>query len=167
METEISIDINKTITLTNRKENQQVVNEFARQARKKLFLYSRNLAPELYDTSEFADAIKQLCLNNKYATIQIVVTEARQISQRGHRLLNLGGALSSFIHLRAAAKKYERFNKNLLIADIGGYYYRHNDVRYEAVAHYNDYLRSKEWLDEFNKIWREAKPDTNLRRLSL
>jgi len=160
-------ETNELLKIATREENSQAANHLVLQTGQKLSLISRELDPEIYNTPEFVEAVKQLILKNKFAEIRILVAEPQIIVRRGHRLVDLAGNLSSFIQLRKTPKKFNTFNENILIVDEVGYLHRDNDERYEAKINFNDRRQSKVLLEQFDEIWEESKPDPNLRRVHL
>ena len=87
-------EANKLLQLETRADNIQIANHIANQCQKSLHIISRNLDPVVFDTVEFADAVKYLALRHQKSQIQIIVFEPEAIVKRGHRLLEIAGKLS-------------------------------------------------------------------------
>lgn len=153
------------VTITSREENAAATLEMIRQARQKIAIISQELDPYVYDQLEFREALKQLVLNNRFAEVRIIVFKPEIIVRRGHKLLDLGNYLSSFIQFKKVAKEYRSFNEAVLIADEVGFVFRENIERYRGKVNFNSRSGSKSLLDVFDNMWEAAKPDPNLRRV--
>jgi len=160
-------ETDRVLQLEKRTDNISVVNHMAKQCHRTLHIISRNLDPAVFDTAEFADAVKYLALRHKRAQIQIIVFEPDTIVKRGHRLLELSGKLSSFIELRKAHYSFDDYNECLLIADSTGYVHRQNGERYEGTSNFKDRRHSKHLLKQFTDMWEMATPDPNFRKMML
>ena len=160
-------ETNKLLQLETRADNIQVANHMANQCQRSLFIISRKLDPVIFDTAEFADAVKYLALRHRRAKIQIIVFETDTIVKRGHRLLELSGKLSSFIELRKAHYSFNDYNECLMVADATGYIHRQNGERYESTSNFKDRRQSAYLLKQFAEMWELATPDPNFRKMML
>ncbi len=68
-------------------------------ARRYLYIYTRDLDPQLLDTEAALGALKQLAIGGQ-AGIRILIQEPQQPLRRGHRLIALARRLSSVFALR-------------------------------------------------------------------
>lgn len=153
------------IDVSSRDENAQAALELISQSRQKIAIISRELDPFIYDQLELVEAMKKMVLANRFAEVRILVFEPALIVQRGHKLVDLAGKLSSFIHFRKPSPEYKSFNEAVLIADEVGYLYRENRERYKGKVNFNSRRESKHLMDVFEPMWESAKPDPNLRRV--
>ncbi len=160
-------ETNKLVQLEKRADNIQVANHMAKQCQKSLHIISRNLDPVIFDTAEFADAVKYLALRHRRAQIQIIVFETNAIVKRGHRLLELSGKLSSFIQIRKAHYSFDDYNEFLILADTTAYIHRKNGERYEGTVNFKDRRQANSYLRQFNEMWDLSLPDPNLRKMML
>lgn len=139
----------------------------ARQARQGIAIVSRHLDPALYDTAEFADALKALALSSPRAQVRAIVQDVAPIVRDGHHLVALAQRLPSFIHLRVPGPPYRDFNQAFLVADDAGYVQRDLADRYEAAVCFHAPLVARDLLRQFEAIWASAEPDPNLRALRI
>lgn len=153
------------LEISTRDENAAAALELVKQTTQKIAIISRELDPFVFDQLEFVEAIKNIVLNNRHAEVRIIVFEPELITRRGHKLLDISGKLSSYIHFRKAANEYKSFNESVLIADDIGYLFRENYERYRGKVNFNSRRESKTLLDVFDNMWESAKPDPNLRRV--
>ncbi len=155
------------VKVTTRDENADAALELVKQTRQKLAIISQELDPLVYDQADFIEALRKLVVNNRYAEVRIIVFEPQLIVQKGHKLLDLAGKISSFIEFRKVSEKYKSFNESVLIADKVGYLYRESTERYKGKVNFNSRRESKHLLDVFDGMWETAQPDTNLRRMHI
>ncbi len=73
--------------LVGPKEVSAAAVELTRSASRSLALYTRDLAPVLYDQMEFIDAVKQFVLGRRYATVRVIVCDPAPVVNRGHRFV--------------------------------------------------------------------------------
>jgi hypothetical protein len=158
---------NKLLQLETRADNIQIANHMANQCQKSLQIISRTLDPIVFDTAEFADAVKYLALRHRRSQIQIIVFEAEAIVKRGHRLLEIAGKLSSSIELRKAHYSFNDYNECMIVADAMGYIHRQNGERYECSSNFKDRRHSAHLLRKFTDMWELATPDPNFRKMIL
>jgi hypothetical protein len=137
------------------------------QARFNVEIVSRLLDPPVYDTPEFVDAVTNLILARRQVRIRILVFDPLTIVQRGHRLVDLGGKLSTFIEFRKPGEEHLNFNGSLLMVDAKGYILRESAERYEGTVNFHDRTVSKNLLEAFEEMWARAGADPNLRRMIL
>jgi len=160
-------ETDKLLQIESRADNIQVANHMANQCQRSLFIVSRKLDPAVFDTAEFRDAIKYFVLRHRRAQIKIIVFEANTVVQRGHRLLELSGRLSSFIELRKAHYSFDYYNECLMVADETGYIHRQNGGLYEGTANFKDRRTCKHMLEKLTEMWELSTPDPNLRKMTL
>ena len=156
-----------TVTIDSREENQSAVLRMAQQSSWTIEIISRELDPDLFDRVEFVDAVKRMVLNNRQATVRMLVSEPKKIVGHGHRMVDLARSLPSFIDIRVPAKEHQGFNEMLFIADATGYLHRLHPERFDATINFNDRRVAKHLRLEFDEMWSKATQDTNLRQLTI
>lgn len=156
-----------TLALETVAENRRAIVAMARQSRNTIDIISRDLDPPIYDATEFVDAVQEMVLQNRRARIRILVFEAQAIRRKGHRFLNLGDRLSTYINFRIPPPEFHTFNESVFVADAAGYVHRLNSERFEATANFCDRLQSKYLLNQIDEMWDKAGPDPNLRQINI
>jgi hypothetical protein len=139
----------------------------ARQCRQSLVIVSRHLDRAIYDNDDFAEALKNMALNNRHADIRVFIVDSRPLISTGHRVLELSSRLPSFIEVRAPARQHKQFNEAILIADNTGYIHRQFSDRFEGTADFNDKRIAVGLADRVEEMWERGVPDTNFRRLHI
>lgn len=137
------------------------------QGRRSIEIISRHLDPPIYDTAEFADALRRFVLDSRRARVNIIVMDSRPILATGHRLINLAQQLSSFIEIRNPAAKHVSYNCAFLLADRIGSVHRPLADRFDGTVNFGDRRVALELGETFDEMWTHAEPDPNLRRLRI
>jgi len=153
------------LILSSLDDNIAAVDALVGQARRKLQLLTRDLEPRLYDREPFYQALRQLAISNRNVEIQILVMDSDRVVKEGHRLINLGRRLSTFIQFRRVADDYQSTPSSFLIVDERGYLYRNLAIQYRGIADFNSPYRAQEYMRHFDEIWQHSSADPNLRQL--
>lgn len=155
------------LKLTDSAHNRDVTCHMAAQAKHRIRIFNQRLDKRIYDQSGFIEACKQLALRSRSSRIEIIVTEPRQLSGPGHRLLNLAQQLSSYFEIRDAGRPFDSALHTFTTIDESGYIYRKNFERYEGAANYYDKPYTRELNQKFDEMWQQSRTNAELRRLSL
>ncbi len=155
------------IELENRAENALATACLAKQARRCLYIYSRNLDPTIFDKIEFITAAKKIALYSRFAHIRILAADSKRIMQRGHRLVTLARTLSSCIEIRRPEKQFRSLRQTFITVDGQGYLYRRDSERYEGVIDFNDPRETRELDKLFTDIWQRSQVDPEMRKLNI
>ena len=138
-----------------------------RSASRSLALYTRDLAPVLYDQMEFIETVKQFVLGRRYATVRVIVCDPAPVVNRGHRFVEAARTLSSFIHIRRAHEDDLQRRDDFLIADRSGLLYRADASRYDAVMDPAARRLAQRYLAEFDAMWDKSIAEPEFRRLHI
>jgi hypothetical protein len=160
-------DRNEEIRLDSRIEVVDAVRDLARQARRSLHIYTRDLEPRVYDNREFLDAVTALATSSPHVQIRILLQNPERIVKEGHRLIELSRRLTSYIEIRTPHPDYKEYNQAFLIADETGVLRRPHADRYEGALNYNDTLQARELVKFFTEVWEKSETDPQLRRLHI
>ncbi|MBF8269153.1 MAG: uncharacterized protein HW386_862 [Gammaproteobacteria bacterium] len=156
-----------TIDIASRDENRLAVVKMTQQCQRTIEIISRQLDPDLFDTSEFLDAVKAMVLKNRRASVRILVFEPKTIVSRRHRLIDLVRTLPTYMQIRVPPPEYKDFSEMVFVADTTGYLHRLYTERFEGKTNFSDKRVAKYLVKEFNEMWDKATQDTNLRQLSI
>ena len=156
------------LALATRAECAAAAAALARQARRGLEIWSRDLDPALYDRTEFLEAVRALVLGHRHARVRAIVYDARAVVRRGHRLVELARQLPSYVELRTPPPEdYAEYPEAFLVADGRGVLRRPFADRWEATACFDAPLAARDLLRLFDEAWDVSTPDPELRRLHL
>jgi hypothetical protein len=137
------------------------------QSRRSIEIVSRHLDPAVYDTTAFTDALRRFVLDSSRARVHIIVMDSRPILTSGHRLVDLGQQLSSFVEIRMPGRNHAAYNGAFLLADRIGSVWRQLADRFDGVVNFGDRRAASELGETFDQMWTHAEPDPNLRRLRI
>ena len=155
------------LVLSSLEENVAVVDALASQARRKLILFTRDLEPRLFDREPFYQALRQLAIAHRNVEIRVLVMDSDRVVKEGHRLINLGRRLTSYIQFRKVAEDYLDTPSTFLVVDDRGYLHRNLAVQYDGTADFSNPYRAQELTRQFDEIWQHSGPDPNLRQLHI
>ena len=155
------------IDLQTRAEACFATDLMTQQCLESLEIFSRELDPELYDRTEFLDAVSRLCTQNHKASVRILVQNPAPSVQRSHRLIELSRRLSSSIEIRQPHPDYRQHNEAFLIADSCGMILRGLSDRYEGVANFYTFIHAQRKRDFFVEVWERSEVHPEFRRLHL
>lgn len=145
-----------------------IVVALARQARRRLCVYSRELDPGLFDAPESLEALRRLAVRGGGIGIRLLLQDAAA-PQRAHApLLVLAQRLPSVLQLREVDDPVDRAYPSAFVAnDAGGYYFRGLGHRFDGEAELDAPARSRQLREEFDRVWERARPCSELRALGL
>jgi predicted GNAT family N-acyltransferase len=157
----------ESIKLESRDDNRLAANRMVEQGQHSLRLFTPNLDPRIFDTSEFIEAVKNLALASTYSKVYILIIDPTQAVTRGHRIVELSRKINShiFIH-RADEEDQDRIDSFMIVDDIGIIHRPHAD-RYEGSAVFNNPGEARLLIKEFKDAWERSVPEPELRRLHL
>lgn len=157
----------ETIRLESRDDNRLAANHMAEQGQHTLRLFTPNLDPRIFDTSEFIEAVKKIALASSYSKVYILIIDPTQAVTHGHRIVELARKINShiFIH-RADEEDQDRIDSFMIVDDVGVIHRPHAD-RYEGSAEFNNPGEARLLTKEFKDIWERSMAEPELRRLHL
>lgn len=153
--------------VTSREEWREGVHSIASAATRTLVVLSHDLEHSVFDDAEFTDAVRNLLLSRSRASVRILVRDLTDIVSKGHRLVQLGRRLSSFIEFRQVQDEYRDRGEVFVVADRSGVAWRPHHERYEGFYGRREVLTAADCLGFFDEIWNRSQPSQELRRLHL
>ena len=155
------------IRLESREDNRLAANHMLEQSKHPLRLFTPNLDPRIFDTSEFIEAVKNLALASSQSKIYILIIDPTLAVTRGHRIVELARKVSShiFIH-RADVEDQDRLDSYMIVDDVGIVHRPHAD-RYEGSVEFNNPGEARLLTKQFRDSWERSVPEPELRRLHI
>lgn len=137
-------------------------------ARRRLWIYSRELDPGLLDDRRVLDALRGFASRGQGNEVQLLLQDA-VAPQRAHApLLALAQRLPSAFAFREVDDPVDRAYAAAFIAnDAGGYYFRGLGHRFDGEAESNGSGRARQLAETFKPVWERSRPCTELRALGL
>ncbi len=139
-----------------------------RDARRRLYIRSRELDPGLYDAPAVLEAIRTFATAGRGNEVRILLHDA-DATQRAHApLLVLAQRLPSVFAIREVEDPVDRNEASALLAsDAGGYYHRPLGHRFDGEAMRFGAARARQLIDAFRPVWERSRPCIELRALGI
>ena len=137
-------------------------------ARRRLWIYSRELDPGLLDDPRVLDALRGFATRGQGNEVQLLLQDAAA-PQRAHApLLALAQRLPSAFAFREVDDPVDRAYAAAFIAnDAGGYYFRGLGHRFDGEAESDGSGRARQLAETFKPVWERSRPCTELRALGI
>jgi predicted GNAT family N-acyltransferase len=155
------------LNLKNRDDNHAAAVHMVAQGQRSLHLFSPNLDPRLYNTTEFIDAVKQLALVGPRSKVYILIHDPGEVVMYGHRIVELARRISSHIFIHRADEEEQNRIDSFMIVDEAGLIRRPRNGRFEGSAEFNNPGEARHHFKAFNEAWERSWPEPELRRLHI
>jgi hypothetical protein len=143
--------------LTSFEETRAGAVAVARCAKRLITILTPDLEPGIYDSEEFLEVVKHLCLAKRYARVRVLVSDPGRTVRNGNRLVALGRRLNAYIEIRNLHEDYrDKLRGAYIIADEAAVLYRVDGRRYEGIMGSHEPAIARQHLDEFRKPWEES-----------
>lgn len=137
-------------------------------ARRRLYIFSRDLELPLYANKEIVEALKQFALRCHDGGVQIIIQEPINLQTQLHPVIELAQKLSSYFLIRTPLENEDLQYLSAYVAnDSDGYLFRLVGNRYEGVWSPNLPSRNRQLREEFERVWERSRPCTEFRTLNL
>jgi predicted GNAT family N-acyltransferase len=134
------------------------------QARRSLWIYSRDLDIKLYGTPEMLEAFKRFAIEARGGQLRILLHEPQVALRDNHPLIQLVQRLSSTMVIRVPEDELDlKYPSAFLIDDRGGYLLRPLGSRYEGTGNLYAPGRQRQLREYFDQVWERSLPDPELR----
>jgi len=157
--------LDETFELSRSEDSKLAIASLVAQARRSIFIISRDLDPRVYDDADIVSSIKEFVLSSRRSKVRIVVRDIARIVRRGHRLVDLQKRLPSYIAIRTPAKEHMNYNNAFVIVDNTALLYRNYADRYEGQLNVNAAAHVEELGNLFSDMWEHASVPADLRSL--
>lgn len=137
------------------------------EARRTVHIYSRDMDPQIYDDTEFLDALSGFAVAHNKARVRILVQDSGPAVRRSHRLIGLAQRLSSRIAIREPGPQHREYNAAFFVTDEKGVIYRELGDRFDAIASDDDRPRARQLVRYHDEVWEFGRTNPNLRVLGI
>ncbi len=134
------------------------------QARREICLLSYNLDPGLYNRHDIADALKNFILISQHSRLRILLRNDA-IAARGHRVVDLGRSLRSFVDFRVLGERQRQIQSDWLIIDQSQVLERPTPDSLEARFHPDNPALARVKHKQFDEWWQAGDAAVALRSL--
>lgn len=136
-------------------------------AMRHLAIQSPQLDHAAFDNSALVDAISALARRSRQAQVRILVSDARSLVTRGHKLLQLARRLPSVVHIRKLAEHPQWNNETIVIRDRDGVLFKPGGSDHDAFYEPDSGASTVRHLELFDELWRYSVEDPELRSLHI
>ena len=155
------------ISLESSDDNRNVAIALARQAKRRIDIFTHDLDKRVFDDNDFVEAVKQMVIGHSRALLRVIVQDSTRATKQGHRLFNLGQEITSKIKFHKPDDEFINHGETYLLVDGTGLLLRRQHERYNGIANFNDPKRVRELQAHFDRAWEGSEPDAYLRRLTI
>ncbi len=136
-------------------------------AMRHLAIQSPQLDHAAFDNSALVDAISALARRSRQAQVRILVSDARSLVTRGHKILQLARRLPSVVHIRKLAEHPQWNNETIVIRDRDGVLFKPGGSDHDAFYEPDSRASTVRHLELFDELWRYSVEDPELRSLHI
>jgi len=153
--------------ISTREEMRQAVVDVAREATRKVSIFTHDLEPGMYDDPEFLEVIKRLVLSQTYARIRVLIADPARAIKNGNNFVHLGRRLNTFIEFRHVREDLRTHSESFCIADETALVYRLQASRWEGIADTHEPAVAKLYGKMFDEIWLASEVEMEFRQLGI
>ena len=160
-------DNSKRWVISTRDETREAVNAIAREASRKVSIFTHDLEPGIYDDPDFLEIIKRLVLSQTYARIRVLIADPTRAIKNGNNFVHLGRRLNTYIEFRHVREDLRTHAEAFCIADEKALVYRLQATRWEGIADTYEPAVAKLYGKMFDEIWLASEVEMEFRQLGI
>ena len=153
--------------ISTREEMRQAVVDVAREATRKVSIFTHDLEPGSYDDPEFLEVIKRLVLSQTYARIRVLIADPARAIKNGNNFVHLGRRLNTYIEFRHVREDLRTHSESFCIADETALVYRLQANRWEGIADTYEPAVARLYGKMFDEIWLASEVEMEFRQLGI
>ena len=153
--------------ISTREELREAVIDVAREATRKVSIFTHDLEPGIYDDPDFLEIIKRLVLSQAYARIRVLIADPTRAIKNGNNFVHLGRRLNTYIEFRHVREDLRTHAESFCIADEQALVYRLQANRWEGIADTYEPPVAKLYGSMFDEIWHDSEVETEFRQLGM
>lgn len=157
----------KRWVISTREEMREAAVSVAKEATRKVSIFTHDLEPGIYDDPEFLEVIKRLVLSQTYARIRVLITDPARAIKNGNNLVHLGRRLNTYIEFRHVREDLRTHAEAFCIADDKALVYRLQAGRWEGIADTYEPAVAKLYSKMFDEIWQASEVEMEFRQLGV
>jgi hypothetical protein len=163
-ESKIGIENNRRLVSSLDALKSETVELFS-QAKRKIQIYSPLLDPRILNNHAINQAVSQFIRSSRYAKLEILIKDQRQLQQLDHGLVRLAQKFSSNIEIKVIPKDHQDNLFAFYLIDSRQLMYRTNFERFETELIKPPHFKIKEIDKLFAEVWQQAEIASQLRNL--
>jgi len=145
----------------------RAVIDVAREASRRVSIYTHDLEPGIYDDPDFLEVIKHLVLSKTYARIRVLIADPTRAIKNGNAFVQLGRRLNTYIEFRHVREDLRTHPESFCIADNNALVYRLQASRWEGIADTFEPTISAHYSAMFDEIWQASEVEIEFRQLGI
>jgi hypothetical protein len=160
-------DNGKRWVISTREEMRQAAIDVAREATRRVSIFTHDLEPGIYDDPDFLEVIKRLVLSKTYARIRVLIADPTRAIKNGNNFVHLGRRLNSYIEFRHVREDLRTHAEAFCIADETALVYRLQAGRWEGIADTYEPAVANLYGKMFDEIWLASEVEVEFRQLGI
>lgn len=157
----------KRWVISTREEMRQAAIVTAKEAKRRLSIFTHDLEPGIYDDPEFLEVIKRLVLSQTYARIRVLIADPMRAVKSGNNFVHLGRRLNTYIEFRHVRDDLRTHAESFCIADEKALVYRLQANRWEGIADTHEPSVARLYGKMFDEIWFASEVEVEFRQLGM
>jgi len=150
--------------LSGKDEIRAAVIEATANATRALAILTPDLEPELYDQTDFLDALKRFILARGFARVRVLVTQPSRSLKTGNEFVAMADRLNSYIEFRHLKPEIATRDDAFFIADEKAIVYRTHWDAWDGMSDPCEPAVARYYLDSFDELWNACATEAELRR---
>jgi hypothetical protein len=162
------LDLDEPYAIGNRDQAVETVAALVAAARRRLWIYSRDLDPGLFDATEVMDALRGFGTAGRGGQARILLQDAAVAQRSRAPLIALAQRLPSMFSFREVDDPVDRaYPSAFVVNDTGGWYFRNLGHRFDGEADLHGPGRARQLHEGFDRVWERSRPVTEYRALGI
>jgi predicted GNAT family N-acyltransferase len=162
------LDLDEPRTISDRDQAVATVAALVSAARRRLWIYSRDLDPGLFDAIEVVDALRMFGTAGRGGQARILLQDAAVAQRSRAPLIALAQRLPSIFSFREVDDPVDRaYPSAFVVNDTGGWYFRNLGHRFDGEADIHGPGRARQLHEGFDRVWERSRPVTEYRALGM
>lgn len=157
----------KRWVISTQNEMRQAAIEVAREANRKVSIFTHDLEPGIYDDPDFLEVIKRLVLSKTYARIRVLIADPSRAVKNGNNFVHLGRRLNSYIEFRHVREDLRTHAESFCIADDTALVYRLQASRWEGIVDTYEPPVARLYSKMFDEIWLASEVAAQFRQIGV
>lgn len=153
--------------ISGRDEMRKAVIDVAKEATRRISIFTHDLEPGIYDDPDFLEVIKKLVLRQTYSRIRVLIADPSRAIKNGNNFVHLGRRLNTYIEFRHVREDLRTHNETFCIADETALVYRLQHEKWDGIADTYEPSVAKLYGQMFDEIWQASEVEIEFRQLGI
>ena len=153
--------------ISTKEEMRLAVIEVAREAERRLSIFTHDLDPGIYDDPDFLEVVKRMVLSRTYSRIRVLIADPSRAIKNGNNFVHLGRRLNTYIEFRHVRDDLRTHAESFCIADETALVYRLQHTRWEGIADTHEPAVAQLYGKMFDEIWLASEVEIEFRQLGI